>query len=252
MRAWLKYRSTEPAPATARIPGVAAAGLVMMLITPFTAFAPQSVPPGPRTTSIRSTSSSITSCTSQKTPEKSGVYTLRPSISTSSLLANWLLKPRAVIAHLLPSICATWRPGTMRRASGIEVAPERRMSSPVRTVTAAGASATLCARFETEVTSTSRRSSMLIAPRSVTASLVAAAAAGGSRSSAAHHAGQRPRRRAERGVTGLPPIVPSIAVIETVGPLVAVGSVAAGPLAMSRRDPGGAFDALCRQEREAA
>jgi hypothetical protein len=46
---------------------------VMMLITPFTAFAPHSVAPGPLITSMRSMSSSITSCWSQNTPENNGV-----------------------------------------------------------------------------------------------------------------------------------------------------------------------------------
>ena len=72
---------------------------VMMLMTPFTAFAPHTEPPGPLMTSMRSTSSSSTSWMSQNVPEKSGEYTLRPSMSTSSLFAVVLLKPRAVIAH---------------------------------------------------------------------------------------------------------------------------------------------------------
>ena len=50
-------------------------------------------------TSIRSISESGTSCTSQNTPENNGVYTVRPSISTRSLLADVLLKPRALMAH---------------------------------------------------------------------------------------------------------------------------------------------------------
>ena len=46
---------------------------VITLITPLTALAPHSVAPGPLITSMRSTSSSITSCMSQKTPENNGV-----------------------------------------------------------------------------------------------------------------------------------------------------------------------------------
>ena len=38
---------------------------VMMLITPFTALAPHTVPPGPRITSIRTRSSRDRSCVSQ-------------------------------------------------------------------------------------------------------------------------------------------------------------------------------------------
>jgi hypothetical protein len=53
-------------------PGVSTALLVMMLITPLTAFVPHIVPPGPLTTSMRSTSSSRRSCTSQNVPENSG------------------------------------------------------------------------------------------------------------------------------------------------------------------------------------
>ena len=45
----------------------------MTLMTPFTAFAPHRVLPGPLITSMRSTSSSITSWTSQNVPENSGV-----------------------------------------------------------------------------------------------------------------------------------------------------------------------------------
>ena len=54
-------------------PCVSAAARVITLITPLTAFAPHSVAPGPLMTSMRSTSSSITSCSSQNTPENSGV-----------------------------------------------------------------------------------------------------------------------------------------------------------------------------------
>ena len=105
----------------------------MTLITPLTAFAPHSVAPGPLITSMRSTSSSSTSCASQNTPEKSGVYTVRPSISTSSLLASTLLKPRALIAYWFVSARATFRFGASRSASGRLVAPERRMSSALMT-----------------------------------------------------------------------------------------------------------------------
>jgi hypothetical protein len=44
-----------------------------MLMTPLTAFAPHSTPPGPLMTSIRSMFSSGRSCASQKTPAKVGV-----------------------------------------------------------------------------------------------------------------------------------------------------------------------------------
>jgi hypothetical protein len=47
--------------------------LVTTLITPMTALVPQVAPPGPLITSMRSTSSSITSWVSQSTPEKRGV-----------------------------------------------------------------------------------------------------------------------------------------------------------------------------------
>src|SRR5207248_9346549 len=60
---------------------------------------PHNVAPGPRMTSIRSMSSSIIPCTSQNTPEKSGLYKVRPSCRTSSLLAKTSLNPRALTAH---------------------------------------------------------------------------------------------------------------------------------------------------------
>ncbi len=86
---------------------------------------------------------------------------LRPSISTSSLLAVVVLKPRALIAQVLPSDWATWRPVAIRRASGRLLAPERRTSSPVITVIAAAAPETGSLRRETEVTSSSMSCSML-------------------------------------------------------------------------------------------
>ncbi|MFO1286542.1 MAG: hypothetical protein U1F49_08400 [Rubrivivax sp.] len=80
---------------------------VMMLMTPLTALAPHSTPPGPLMTSMRSTSSSSTSCASQNTPENVGVHIVRPSISTSSLLASVPLKPRAVMAQPIAPARAT-------------------------------------------------------------------------------------------------------------------------------------------------
>jgi hypothetical protein len=50
-----------------------------------------------------------------------------------------LLNPRTDIAHVWLSTRATWTPGANRNASGIEVAPERRMSSLVITYTAEAA-----------------------------------------------------------------------------------------------------------------
>ena len=46
-----------------------------------------------------------------------------------AFLAKRPLKPREVMAHLLESIRATVTPGTIRKASGMLVAPERRISS---------------------------------------------------------------------------------------------------------------------------
>lgn len=80
-------RSVVPALADSCVPRASAALRVMMLITPLTALAPQIDAPGPRTTSMRSTSSSGMSLNSQNTPEYTGEYRLRPSCSTSSLFA---------------------------------------------------------------------------------------------------------------------------------------------------------------------
>ena len=79
----------------------------MMEMTPLTAFAPQATPPGPRMISMRSMSDTITSFKSQNTPENARLYTERPSMSTSNLLENGLLKPRIDTAHLLALTCAT-------------------------------------------------------------------------------------------------------------------------------------------------
>jgi len=92
-------------------------------------------------------------------PENKGEYTVRPSIVTSSLLANWELKPRAEIAQLPESIAATCRPGTSRNASATVVAPERRRSSLLKTKMAAAASLRFSSFPETEVTLTLTRSS---------------------------------------------------------------------------------------------
>src|ERR1700722_17572263 len=78
---------------------------------------------------------------------------------TNSLLANWELKPRAEIAQSLESIWATCRPGTSRNASATVVAPERRMSSLLKTKMAAAASSSFSSFLETEVTLRLTRSS---------------------------------------------------------------------------------------------
>jgi hypothetical protein len=64
---------SDPVAAVNCPPLVSREDLVMMLITPFTALAPQTVPPGPRITSIRSMSSSGIPIWSQFTPEKMGL-----------------------------------------------------------------------------------------------------------------------------------------------------------------------------------
>ena len=69
---WVTYRTRGGATtqdgffsATTRTPCVSFAFFVKILITPFTALAPQRAAPGPRRTSIRSISSMTVSCTSQ-------------------------------------------------------------------------------------------------------------------------------------------------------------------------------------------
>jgi hypothetical protein len=71
------------------------------------------------------------------------------------------------MAQVLLSMRATSNPGDIRSASGMLVAPERRMSSCVITVTADGDNPTVLSRRETDVTSmfissTSINSSRLI------------------------------------------------------------------------------------------
>ena len=84
-------------------------------------------------------------------------------MSTSSLFVNRPLKPREAIAHLFSSIRATSSPGASRSASGMLRAPERRISSCVITKIAAAALASVCSRFDTDVTFRFIRSSRLIA-----------------------------------------------------------------------------------------
>src|SRR5205814_10424074 len=94
-----KPGSAAPPPPAGDRPDVCVASLVVTLVAPLTAFAPHGVAPGPLMTPDRSISESGTSCASQNTPENNGVYTVRPSIRTRSLLAVVLLNPRALIAH---------------------------------------------------------------------------------------------------------------------------------------------------------
>src|SRR5690349_678861 len=87
---------------------------------------------------------------------------LRVSESTSSFSDVMLLKPRELTAQLLAVCSPTWMPGTRRSASGMVVAPDRRMISGVTTATAAAASRKDSSVRETEVTSTVMSSSKLI------------------------------------------------------------------------------------------
>ncbi len=121
---------------------------------------------------MRSMSSIIVSWASQNVPEKSGEYTLRPSTRTSSFIANPLLNPRTETAWYVPLMRATSTPGTSRRASGIDAAPERRMSSAVSTEIAAAVSDSRWGRLETEVISIFIRSS---SPSSASAASLSAA-----------------------------------------------------------------------------
>src|SRR5258706_3848238 len=70
------------------------------------------------------------------------------------------------MAQVLESICATSKPGTIRSNSGIEVAPDRRISSCVITVMAAAACERGSDFRETDVTCRFIRASMLMADRS--------------------------------------------------------------------------------------
>jgi hypothetical protein len=87
---------------------------------------------------------------------------LRVSESTSSFSEFTLLKPRALTAQLLEVCAPTWMPGTRRNASGMVVAPERRMISRVTTAMAAAASRWDSSVRDTEVTSTFMSSSKLM------------------------------------------------------------------------------------------
>ena len=102
---------------------------------------------------------------------------LRPSMRTRSFAELTLLKPRELTSHALAVVWLTWRPGASRSASGIERDPERRMSSPVISATAAAASVKRSSVLETMVTSTSRSCSRLSDVRSFGASEAEPAAA---------------------------------------------------------------------------
>ena len=64
-----------------------------------------------------------------------------------------LLNARELTAHEFELRRATCMPGTPRSASGMVVAPERRMSSLVTTLTAAAAELSVSAVRDTDVTS---------------------------------------------------------------------------------------------------
>ena len=76
---------------------------------------------------------------------------LRPSTCTNNLLDKRSLKPRELTAQRSPEICATLRPGTKRKASGIDCAPERRISSAEITYAAAAMSATRCSLRDMDI-----------------------------------------------------------------------------------------------------
>src|SRR5687768_13173073 len=80
---------------------------------------------------------------------------------TSSLLAVVELNPRALIAQVWESTLATCKLEARRSASGMLVAPERRMSSCVIIWMADAASESFSDLLETDVTSMSKSSSML-------------------------------------------------------------------------------------------
>jgi hypothetical protein len=63
-----------------------------------------------------------------------------------------LLNPRELTAQVLDDWRPTCIPGTWRNASGIDVAPDRRMSSLVTTATAAAESPSRSAVRDTDVT----------------------------------------------------------------------------------------------------
>jgi hypothetical protein len=90
------------------------------------------------------------------------VYTVLPSIITSSLFASSVLNPRALIAQSCEFLRATSRLLASRSASGMLVAPERRMSSPVMTCIADAARASFSGRRDTDITSISISSSRLM------------------------------------------------------------------------------------------
>src|SRR5664279_3172517 len=131
-------RFSLPVDAVTWPPFVCCAFLVITLITPFTALGPHITAPGPLTTSICSMSPMGTSIASQMTPEKRGVNSDRPSIMTSILSEYILADPRMDTAQERPSTDRAVTPGTHCRASGIEVAPDLRISSAVSTKTDAG------------------------------------------------------------------------------------------------------------------
>jgi hypothetical protein len=85
---------------------------------------------------------------------------------TSSLLAKRPLKPRHVMAHLFASSRATCIPGAIRSASGMNLAPDRRMSSGRMTNTAEGVFIRLSSFRAGVVISTCISSSMLRPVRS--------------------------------------------------------------------------------------
>lgn len=98
----------------------------------------------------------------QGVPEQAteaGRETLRPSTITKSSSLDRALNPRALIAHVLASICATSMPGTMRSRSGMFIGPERRMSSCVKIAAAAREIASSV--FDTDTTLTFIKSSRL-------------------------------------------------------------------------------------------
>src|SRR5205809_7747532 len=121
-----------------------------------------------------------------------------------------LLPPRALIAYELALERATSRLGASLSASERRVAPERRMSSPVITKIAAGASESRSACRDTEVIWMLLSSSMLRSARSATRMVCAPTAAETRKT-------LKTRARRQRTLAGVEQVL-EISVQTTLGP----------------------------------
>jgi len=145
-----------------------------MFMTPLTAFAPHTVPPGPRITSMRSMSSQSPFPVHPEHPRKCRVIHAYTVYKHEQLVENSHIKLRVLTAHVLLLSRATSMPGTPRRASGIFFRARASNVFGGDNVDGDAVSKSFSGFLDADVTLTFSRSSMLSSVKSLDATCTCA------------------------------------------------------------------------------